>query len=460
MTTTASRPLGVMGLGKSGCSAVAALQAQGRTVWAWDDGEPARQAAQAAGLTLTDLHTADLSALDLLVWSPGIPHILPRPHPVARHARAAGVPVVCDVELLLQRNPLAKVVAITGTNGKSTTTTLIAHLLRHAGLRVEVGGNLGIPALDLAPLGADGVYVLELSSYQLELLDQAQVDVGVLLNITPDHLARHGDMAGYAAVKAGLFARLRETGTAIIGVDDRYCAEIAANLPLAQRVRVSVCGQDAEIMVETQHLLDQRDQMRLDLSDLPRLPGQHNRQNIGMAVAACRALGVSPTDLTDGLRCYPGLAHRQEWIDTVDGVRHINDSKATNADATEKALVCYDTIYWILGGQAKEGGIESLTPLFSRIRRAFLIGEAAPAFAETLTAGQVAFESCGTLERAVPQAQAAALADGVADPVVLLSPACASWDQFRSFEHRGDCYRALVAALPRAAALASSDQGR
>jgi len=441
------KTVAVMGLGKSGTSAARALAASGASVWVWDDNAAARAQAEADGLVVVDLATAELSSLALVLWSPGIPHTYPHPHPAADRARAAGVPLVCDVELLARACPRARFVGITGTNGKSTTTTLIAHILKASGRTVAVGGNLGTPALDLDALGADGVYVLELSSYQLELLDQARFDVAVLLNVTPDHLARHGGMDGYFAAKASLFDRLRPGAVAVIGADDAYGRRLLAQPLDAAMVAVSVEAPLAGVHAEAGTLIDESGAAIVDLTGFPHLPGRHNWQNAAIAFAATRALGVAREEIVEAIASYPGLAHRQELVGVVDGIAYVNDSKATNADAAEKAMVCYDTIYWIIGGQAKEGGITSLTALFPRIRRAFLIGEATEAFAATLD-GQVAYERCGTLDVAVAQARAAALAEALPGAVVLLSPACASWDQFKSFEHRGDVFRALVAALP------------
>ncbi|OIR09981.1 UDP-N-acetylmuramoylalanine--D-glutamate ligase [mine drainage metagenome] len=442
------KQVAVMGLGKSGASAARALLAGGARVVVWDDNAEARRQAAGQGLHVADLADAafDFAALDLLLWSPGIPHTHPRPHPVASRARALGVPLVCDVELLARACPEARYVGITGTNGKSTTTTLIAHVLKSAGLTVAVGGNLGIPALDLPALGAEGVYVLELSSYQLELLDRARFDVALLLNVTPDHLARHGGIEGYFAAKASLFDRLKRPDGALVGADDAYGRRLLARLPAATPFSVED-ALPAGIHAETGLLVDERlGETVADLTTLPTLPGRHNWQNACAAYGAARALGVAPTAIRDAFASYPGLAHRQELVAESDGVRYVNDSKATNADAAEKAMRCYRHIYWIAGGQAKEGGIDSLAPLFPSVVRAFLIGEAATAFARTLE-GKAAYEQCGTLEVAVARARACALADGHPDAVVLLSPACASWDQFKSFEHRGEVFRARVNAL-------------
>jgi len=438
------KTVAVMGLGKSGTSAARALAAGGAHVIAWDDNETARKAAAAEGVSIVDLLAEDFAAIDLLLWSPGIPHTHPKPHGVAEKARAAHVPVVCDVELLALACPNARFVGITGTNGKSTTTTLIAHILTSAGCEVAVGGNLGTPALDLPALSDQGIYVLELSSYQLELLDKAAFDVALMLNLTPDHLSRHGGMEGYFAAKASLFARLRDGGTSVVGVDDTYGQRLAASL--SRVVPVSVREAVDGIHAENGVLIDQGIRV-CDLSELPILPGRHNWQNACCAYAACRALGLSAEAILAGLHSYPGLAHRQEMVETIDGVRYVNDSKATNADAAEKAMLCYRHIYWIIGGQAKEGGIDSLEPLFNRVSKAFLIGDAANAFAAALD-GKAAYEQCGTLDVAVAKARDAALSDGHADAVVLLSPACASWDQFKSFEHRGEVFRDLVKSLP------------
>jgi len=438
------KTVAVMGLGKSGTSAARAIAASGATVIAWDDNAAARQSAAAEGVTIRDLMAEDFAAIDLLLWSPGIPHTHPQPHPVASRARAAKVPVVCDVELLAIACPKARFVGITGTNGKSTTTTLIAHILKNAGCEIAVGGNLGVPALDLPALSDKGIYVLELSSYQLELLDKASFDVAVMLNLTPDHLSRHGGMEGYYEAKASLFERLRNNGTAVVGVDDTYGQRLAKSL--GQVVPVSVRKAGPGVHAES-GILTYNGKAILDLSSLPILPGRHNWQNACTAYAVCRALGLSTEAITSGIESYPGLAHRQELVEIIDGVRYVNDSKATNADAAEKAMLCYQHIYWIIGGQAKEGGIDSLEPLFGRVVKAFLIGEAADAFAATLK-GKVAFEQCGTLDVAISNAREAALANGHNDAVVLLSPACASWDQFKSFEHRGEVFRDLVKALP------------
>jgi UDP-N-acetylmuramoylalanine--D-glutamate ligase len=443
----------VLGLARSGLAAALSLKAGGAEVLAWDDAPERRAAASAEGVPIVDLNGASFADLRALILSPGIPHTYPKPHPLAVKARASDVPILGDIELLALACPEARYVGITGTNGKSTTTALIAHILASAGQKVQVGGNLGTAALTLARLGADGIYVLEMSSYQLELIEKLAFDVAVFLNLTPDHLDRHGGMEGYIAAKRRIFNRGRKPQTAIVGVDDEPGRAIAHALAQenAWRVtRISISRQEkGGVYVVGGTLVDDTTGGAvsvIDLSQLPRLPGQHNWQNVAAAYAAVRALGVDREQVGAGIASFPGLAHRQELIATIDGIRYINDSKATNADAAAKALVCYDGIYWIAGGIAKEGGITPLAPYFPHIRHAFLIGQAADQFAGTLQ-GQVPFTRSRDLATAVADARRAALADGQGG-VVLLSPACASFDQFPDFEVRGDAFRRIVQGLP------------
>jgi len=445
----------VMGLARSGLIAAEALMAGGAEVLAWDDAPGRRDIARASGINLADLTRARFAGIRALILSPGIPHTFPRPNPVAAAAKAAGTPIIGDIELLAQAMPAARYVGVTGTNGKSTTTALIGHILKTAGLKAEVGGNLGMAALALAPLGAEGCYVLELSSYQLELIRKAAFDVAVWLNLTPDHLDRHGGMAGYIAAKRRLFATVRGAPVAVIGIDDapsRAVADSIAAESAWRLTRISVISAVAGgVFVEDGHLIDDTGRSAvevMDLREVPRLRGRHNWQNAVAAYAAARAMGLGRSDIVAGIAGFPGLPHRQEWVATVDGVRFVNDSKATNAEAATRALAAYDRepLYWIAGGVAKAGGIAALADFFPRVRRAFLIGEAAPGFAATLGAA-VPHEIAGTLDRAVAAAFAAARKAG-GDAVVLLSPACASFDQFTDFEARGDAFRALVTALP------------
>jgi len=443
------RPVAVLGLGRSGLAAATALAAAGARVLAWDDTASARAAALHRLDMLVDLADSDLAGVGTLVLSPGIPHTHPRRHPAVDKARAAGAEIVCEVDLLARAEAQATFVAITGTNGKSTTTALLGHLLDGGDRPVAVGGNLGPPATTMPAFGPDGIYVLELSSYQLELLPTPVFRAAVLLNVTPDHLDRHGGMAGYIAAKRRVFAGQGAGDTAIIGVDDEPCRAIHAELVAAGRQRIvpiSLNGRvEGGLWLDGTTLVDGRDgaaRAVIDLARVPTLPGRHNAQNAAAAYAAATAIGLAPAVAAARLASFPGLAHRQELVADSGGVRFVNDSKATNADATSHALSAWRDIYWIAGGRAKEGGIASLAGFFPTIRHAFLIGEAADAFAVML-AGRTATTRAGDLATAV--ALAADMAWRAGGGTVLLSPACASFDQFRDFEARGEAFRAAVA---------------
>lgn len=434
----------VMGLGLSGLATVEALVAGGAIVIAWDDREDRRADAARLGARIEAPDQADWTGIDALVLSPGIPHTHPAPHPAAAHAKAAGVAIIGDVELLLAECPQAKIVAITGTNGKSTTTALIGHIFKAAGKQAEVGGNLGTPVLSFAPLDADGTYILELSSYQLELTPSLAPDIAILLNISPDHLDRHGGLAGYIAAKQRIFAHQTAGATAIVGIDDADSSAIADTL--AQVIRISGRDNEAADIRSAGTRLVESDRTLHDLAAARTLPGTHNHQNAAAAFAACRAAGIVENVIAEAINSFPGLAHRQELVAECGGVRYVNDSKATNADATERALGCYEPIYWVAGGLAKEGGIAPLKPYFARIRHAFLIGEAAANFGETL-GDAVPHTSCGTLDKAVAAAHQMAKAEHLDGATLLLSPAAASWDQFDNFEQRGDRFRTQVLQL-------------
>ncbi|HEX3860715.1 MAG TPA: UDP-N-acetylmuramoyl-L-alanine--D-glutamate ligase [Stellaceae bacterium] len=446
----AGRRVAVLGLARSGRAAVAALAAGGADIVAWDDNPKARQTA--GDVPLVDLNTIDWQGVAALVLSPGIPLDHPAPNPAVQQARAAGVEIIGDIELLGRTQRRARYIGITGTNGKSTTTALIGHILATAGRQSEIGGNLGPPALSLLPLDADGVYVLEASSFQLDLITTLAFDVAILLNVTPDHLDRHGDMDGYVKAKRRIFARQGAGATAIIGIDDAICRDLYAELQNTPVRTVPIAiGRTVEggIYVEDGRLIDATGAEPLtvlDLAEAERLPGVHNWQNAAAAYAAVQAVGVEREAAARAIRSFPGLAHRQELVDTISGIRYINDSKATNADAAEKALACYQAIYWVAGGLPKAGGIVSLSPYFRRIRHAYLIGTATEDFAATLGAS-VPFTRSGDLAAAVAAAAAQATRDGVTGAVVLLSPACASYDQFAHFEARGDAFRSLVGEL-------------
>ncbi len=456
--TYKGRTVAVVGLGKSGLAAARALATGGANVLSWDDNEARRAEAERAGLTVRDPASIDGATLAALILSPGIPLTHPAPHPAVARARAAKVPVIGDIELFAHAKGQARVVGVTGTNGKSTTTTLIGHILKAIGAEVAVGGNLGTPALDLPALGSAGIYVLELSSYQLDLVESLRLDVAVFLNLSPDHIDRHGDMAGYVAAKTRIFQNQGAGQTAVVGRDDPDSERVYA--ALVDQMRQQVIG-----IAATRELASGvfaadgvvRDTAtpgaRAALVGIQSLLGVHNWQNAAAAVAAARALGFPFAAIAAALPRFAGLAHRMELIATIDRVRYVNDSKATNADATARALASFDDIYWIAGGLAKAGGIASLGPYFAKIAHAFLIGRAADEFARTLD-GRVPYTKAGTLEAALEAARRTATADQRTNPVVLLSPACASFDQFANFEARGERFRALVQALRSAGSAA------
>jgi UDP-N-acetylmuramoylalanine--D-glutamate ligase len=452
-TLFAGRRYAVVGLGRNGLAAATALMAMGAETVAWDDQPAAREAAIAEGVTVVPPEFGQ-GRWDGLVLSPGIPHLLPRIHPLAAAARAAGVPILSDVELLFQAvrqsGGRARFAGVTGTNGKSTTTALLAHILADAGIPMAAGGNLGPAALALGMLpdaGATqaGVYVIEMSSYMLERLASLRFEVATMLNLSPDHIDRHGDMAGYAAAKRAIFDRQLASDTAVLGIDDQGGRDMAAWRGLLPGHVVTISGsRPADIWCESGLLRDSSGVLA-DMTTAAALPGAHNAQNAAAACAMALALGVPRAALAAALASFPGLPHRQQLVATIDGVRFVNDSKATNADATAWALGCYDRLIWIAGGQAKQGGIADLAPFFPRIAEALLIGADAKLLAATLAAYGVPHRIVGTLEAAMPAAFAAARAAGVG--AVLLSPACASFDQFSGFEARGTRFAALARSL-------------
>ena len=448
----AGAPVAVLGLGKSGLATAHVLLASEVAVSAWDDYQTARNTAEAQGIPLVDLNTVDWADMEFLALSPGIPHSFPAPHPITVKARAAGCPIIGDIELLYRAEPEARFVGITGTNGKSTTTALVGHIFSEAGLPVAVGGNLGTPALTFPPLGKTGNYVIEMSSYQLELTDRLVFDIGVLLNITPDHLDRHGGMAGYIAAKERMFAGQTGGQAAIIGIDSepsRDMAERFAALGHARLIPISVVGKaKGGISVIGGQLIDDLDgraDPTIDLTAFPRLPGAHNWQNAAAAYAVARIAGLSVTTIKAAFASFPGLAHRQRLVRTIGNVTYIDDSKATNADAASKALGCYDRIYWIAGGQPKEGGATGLDEFLPRVAHTYLIGQATEEFAAWID-GRTPVTKAGTMDNAVAAAHAQAQADGKGG-IVLLSPACASFDQYPNFEVRGRHFVELVNAL-------------
>ncbi|QDX25894.1 UDP-N-acetylmuramoyl-L-alanine--D-glutamate ligase [Sphingomonas suaedae] len=429
----------VLGLARSGAASVRALLAGGARVTAWDGKEEARLALGDTAplptlspegeraIALADPLTIDLTGFAGIVVSPGVPL---NSHPIAAKAREAGVPIIGDIELFAQARselPAHKVVGITGTNGKSTTTALIHHILETAGVPARLGGNIGLPILGQEPLPAGGVYVLELSSYQIDLTHNLDCEVAVLLNITPDHLDRYDGFEGYAASKARLFAMQSKGHAAIIGIGDE------ASQAVAKQVARSGRAEDLTKIAPG---------FCMDQSRWPALQGPHNAKNALAAIAACEALGVDQANIDRGLESFPGLPHRMERVATRNGVTFVNDSKATNAESTAPALAAYDRIHWIVGGKAKTTDLDPCRPGFPHIVRAYTIGEAGAMFADLLE-GEMPVTRSGTLDAAVR----AAAANAAPGETVLLSPACASFDQFRDYEDRGDQFRAAVEAL-------------
>jgi UDP-N-acetylmuramoylalanine--D-glutamate ligase len=455
------KTVAVFGLARTGLAAARALVAGGAQVALWDEKPASRAAAEAEGFPLVDLTTADWSQFAALMLSPGVPLTHPAPHWTVEKAKAAGVEIVGDMELFARTVNAApehkrpKIVAITGTNGKSTTTALIGHVCAQAGRDVRIGGNIGVGVLDLEDMHGGAVYVLEMSSYQLDLTSSLHSDVTVILNLSPDHLERHGSMEGYVTAKRRILMNQGKGDTAVIGVDDMWGQQICTEITAAnRRTIVPISANKAMgrgIYVLNGLLYDATGERAVEVADLNRarsLPGRHNWQNAAAAYAAAKGLGIAADEAAEHLLTFPGLAHRMETVATLGRVRFVNDSKATNADAARQALASYPKSFWIAGGQAKTDGITTLEDLFPRVAKAYLIGEAAPAFAETL-GDKAATVQSGTMDVAVAQAYADAAATGQ-DAVVLLSPAGASFDQYADFEERGEAFRAAVQRLAQA----------
>ncbi|MBB4631823.1 UDP-N-acetylmuramoyl-L-alanine--D-glutamate ligase [Sphingosinicella soli] len=433
------RHYAVFGLARTGLSVVAALRGSGATVTVWDDDAKKRAAIEDVQVHVADLNTADLSAFDGIVVSPGVPL---NTHPLAARAAAAGVAVLGDIELFAQARdelPPHKVVGITGTNGKSTTTALVHHILAQAGVPTTMGGNIGLPILSQDALPDGGVYVLELSSFQIDLTQSLACDVAILTNITPDHLDRYDGMAGYAASKERLFDMQTDGGAAIFVSDDTETAAIAKG-------RGGVPVSFSDVLADGVSFVNgaaYADGEAIGYqADWPSLAGPHNAQNAVAAIAAARVLGLDAGVIRAGLETYPGLPHRMERVAEIGGVLYVNDSKATNPTSTAPALAAYPAIHWIVGGKRKTDELDACMPYLGHVRAAYVIGEAETVYAHLLGA-HVPVIRAATVERATQ------LAAGAAKPgeVVLLSPACASYDQFRDFEQRGDVFKAAVQEL-------------
>ncbi|SCX04174.1 UDP-N-acetylmuramoyl-L-alanine--D-glutamate ligase [Agrobacterium rosae] len=465
VTSLADKKVALFGLGGSGLVTARALVAGGADVTAFDDNPDSVAKAQAEGIHTADLRTLDWSKPAAFVLAPGVPLTHPKPHWSVDLAKAAGVEVIGDIELFVRERrahaPDCPFIAITGTNGKSTTTALIAHILTSSGRDTQLGGNIGTAILSLEPPKAQRFYVVECSSYQIDLAPTLNPSAGILLNLTPDHLDRHGTMQHYADIKERLVAG---SDTAVVGVDDSYCTLIADRIERAgvKVSRISKRNVVADGLYAEGSRITKAEggtsSLLVDLDGIQTLRGSHNAQNAAAAIAACLAVGVSVHEVKAGLNSFPGLKHRMQPVGRRGNVTFVNDSKATNADAAAPALSSYDRIYWIAGGLPKAGGISSLSPLFSHVAKAYLIGEAAPDFAATL-GESVPYEIAGTLDKAVAHAAADAQADGRDGNVVMLSPACASFDQYKNFEIRGDSFVRHVAALDGMTMLVGSEKG-
>lgn len=434
----------ILGLGKSGRSAAQNLRNTGAYVLAWDDQEETRRAAHEQGIPLANLDSLKWKDVNHFVLSPGIPHHYPAPHPLVAKAQGVGLSPINDLEILYRSQPHARYMGITGTNGKSTTTSLIAHVLKENRKRVAVGGNLGIPAMDLEPLSQDGIYVLEISSYQLETAPTLHFDISILLNITPDHLERHGGLEGYINTKKLIFKNATAQDTLVISTDDAPCLKIYEELKTSGNIRlvpISVSRTLSDGIYVIDGMLYENAHPILNLAPLERLKGKHNWQNIAATYGALRAMGLEAKDIIPALASFPGLAHRQQVVAHHKNVLFVNDSKATNAEAVEKVFDSYkgSSIYWLLGGRPKEGGITMLKPHFSKIKHAFVFGEAIPLFASTLE-GHTDYTICQSLEEAVKKASSLAFQNQEPNAIVLLAPACASFDQFKDFEARGNAF--------------------
>ena len=459
-TSFNGKTVAVFGLGSSGIASARSLVAGGAAVAAWDDGEAGRKVAAHEGIPIVDLSRADWSQFSALVLAPGVPLTHPEPHWTVRRAQESGIEIIGDIEIFARERaahaPNAPFIAITGTNGKSTTTALIAHILRHAARDVQLGGNIGRAVLTLEEPTPERIHVVEMSSFQIDLTPTLKPTVGVMLNVTPDHLDRHGSIENYAAVKERL---VEGAEVAAVGIDDDFgLAMLQRRVQTGPAIAFSAEKSLAPgySLLEDTIICSNREALAVKLASprgIATLRGKHNAQNALAAVAAVREclnwLGQSSDlDWQGALSSFPGLPHRMEEIGRIANVVFVNDSKATNADSTEKALLSFPRdVFWIVGGKPKAGGIAALERYFGGIAKAYLIGESSEDFARTLE-GKVAFECSGTLDAAVAAAARDAKASTAAEPVVLLSPACASYDQFRNFEVRGDSFRALVGALP------------
>ncbi|MFN7038552.1 MAG: UDP-N-acetylmuramoyl-L-alanine--D-glutamate ligase [Alphaproteobacteria bacterium] len=460
VTKYQNKRVSVYGLGKTGAAAIRSLIAGGAQVIAWDD-DPIKRAnwlnniiseniIQNFDKILTDLSSENWKKIDILLLTPGIPLEYPEPHPIVKFANSINCPIISDVELLYQTCFDCKYIGITGTNGKSTTTSLIGHIFKQNSYKCEIGGNIGIPVLELEPLSNDAAYILEVSSYQLDMLKEVRFNTAILLNITPDHLEYHNNIENYTKAKMKIFANHQEGDSIIISIDNDITFKVfneikestdAVIIPIStdQIIKGGVTVIENDLYDFTD--LNKSEPVIYKIDNTKNLAGKHNKENIAAAYAACLNYIQDPNSIISGINSFRGLAHRMEFLGEINNMRFINDSKATNADAAEKALLTYDNIYWIIGGLSKEGGISDLKKYFTKIKHAFLIGQAQDEFAKTLD-GSVQFTKSGNLEQAFKDAVSLAEKDNNTANI-LLSPACASWDQWQSFEARGEGFRKL-----------------
>ena len=450
--TLNDKPVALFGLGLSGLSTVKALVKAGATVWAWDDNIESREAAKKLGADLRELTSDTMARCACLVLAPGVPLHFPKPHPVVNAATAAGIEIIGDLEILHRTGHGAKVIGITGTNGKSTTTALIGHILESAGLSVSVGGNIGKPVLELDVPKKNGFFVLEISSYQMDLCPSFRPDISVLLNITPDHLDRHGNFENYTKAKERIF---EGEGLAVISLDDQQCCKIYDRLKKGSR-RIRTFSSEGAVddgnYVANGVLFDAREGEAREigsLNGLTNMRGRHNHQNAAAAytVRVSKDIGMKPDEILQHMTTFSGLPHRQHQVRVINGIPYINDSKATNAEAASKALAAYRNIYWIAGGRPKGGGLNDLQPYIQNMSHVFLLGEAMVGFAGWLDQYAVPYTFCGDLKTAIEEAHTMAQAERGkpgGGGVVLLSPACASFDQFKSFEERGNLFTDIV----------------
>ncbi len=453
LTAYRDKNVAVFGLGLSGLATSQALKEGGANIFVGDDNPKKVDVAGSQGLSPTDFKTLKWNSIESLILSPGVPLTHPKPHWVVKKAKEHNVEIIGDFELFARQlrhlNSKCQCIAVTGTNGKSTTTALISHMLTKAGFDVQLGGNIGTPILSLNEPKNTQIFVAECSSYQIELAPSFSPTIGVLLNITPDHLERHGNFENYVDIKSRL---VNTSLIPIVGADDKTSVKIAARLrenglkvneiSTINEVRSGIHVRDHKLIIN-----NSRKQLKIaDLSNLIKLRGQHNEQNAAAATLACLKVGLTCQQIVQGLNTFPGLAHRMEEVAKFGSIQFINDSKATNADATSQALSTFDQIYWIVGGRAKSGGITILAKHFHRVMKAYLIGESTADFANVLE-GKVLYKKCGTIDQALKHAFKDAVVGNLQKPAIILSPACASFDQYPNFEKRGEYFKDAVLHL-------------